>query len=154
MPLFRNISYRTLLLASGTVLGMYWITLFVLTHLPPEILNRLLALFFSRGEKVLEHGGDKRVHLQAYAGLAFLFTSWLAIRGTDGFKLWKLTIVVLGAYAVFDELSQIPFGRTASVRDCLADGTGVAIGSVCFLAARFLIGRFGFRHPSASAEVS
>jgi VanZ family protein len=154
MSRFRNYSYRTLLIASGTVLGIYWIILFVMTHLPPEILSRVLFSLFSGGDEVLEQGGDKRMHLLAYAGLAFLFTSWLWIRGADEFKLWTLTIVVLSGYAVLDELLQIPFGRNADFRDCLADWTGIAMGSLCFLAVRLLLGRFGVRHTSASAEAS
>jgi len=148
----RNISYRKLLIACGSVLGLYWISLFVLTHLPPGFLNRFLSLFFSRGGEVLEQGGDKRAHLLAYGGLSFLFTSWLSIRRVPEFKLWMLTVTVLGGYAIVDELSQIPFRRSADFVDCMADWTGVAIGSVCFLAARLLVGRFGFRHTSASVE--
>lgn len=149
---FRNISYRKLLIACGTVLGMYWISLFVLTHLPPGVLDRFLSMFFSTGGEVLEQGGDKRAHLLAYGGLAFLFTSWLSIRRVPEFKLWTLTIAVLGGYAIVDELSQIPFRRSADIVDCLADWTGVAIGSVCFLGVRLLIGRFGFRHTPTSIE--
>ena len=151
---FRNNSGRTLLFVSGAVLGIYWLLLFVMTHLPPEMLSRVLFSFFSAGDEVLDEGGDKTVHLLAYAGLAFLFTSWLWMRGVDEFRLWKLTVIVLGGYAVADELLQIPFRRNADFGDCLADWAGVVIGSVCFLAVRLLVGRFGFRHTAPSAEAS
>lgn len=158
MSLFRKIPLRMLAIASGTVLAVYWLTLLVLTHLPPEILSQILLSFsfLSDGDEYLEQGGDKTMHLVAYAGLAFLFTLWLWIRGVDELRLWKLTIFVLGGYAILDELLQIPVRRTADVGDCLADWAGVTIGSVCFVAARVLIDRLGIRQtpPSASADAS
>lgn len=152
MPVIRSNSIRTLLVASGTALAVYWIALFVMTHLPPEMLSRLLFNLFSSGDEVLDEGGDKTMHFVAYAGLAFLFTSFLWFRGVEEFQRWKLTFLVLGSYAIIDELLQIPFRRTADVRDCIADWVGVAIGSCCFLMARWLIDRLGLRQTPAQAE--
>lgn len=152
MPLLRSISIRTLLVASGTALTVYWIALFVMTHLPPELVSRILFNFFSSGDEVLEEGGDKTMHLVAYAGLAFLLASFLWIRGVEGIKRWKVTFIVLGVYAIVDELLQIPFRRTADVRDCIADWVGVAIGYCCFLLARLLIDRLRHLQTPSPAE--
>ena len=94
------------------------------------------------------------MHLLAYAGLAFLFTSWLSFREVEIHRLWRITAVTLGGYAVLDELLQIPFRRTADVGDCIADWAGVAVGYLCFLAARLLIGRLGLRQIPASIKAS
>ena len=148
MSVFPSRPVRLLLVISGVLLAGYWLTLLVMTHLPPDF---LYSHFTATGE-YLEQGGDKPLHLLAYSGLAFLFTSWLWFRGVEEPRLWKLTAVVLCSYAVFDELSQIPFRRTADVADCLADWAGIALGSLCFLAARMILDRFSNRRNATSFE--
>ena len=148
MPLLSNIPLQRLLIASGAVLGLYWVTLFVMTHLPPEILFN----HFSAADKYLDEGGDKTMHLLAYAGLAFLFASWLWIRRVEDRRLWKITGVVLCSYAILDELLQIPFRRTADLGDCIADWAGVVLGSLCFLVVRLLLERLKFGQIPASIE--
>lgn len=148
MSLPRDIPFRKLLIAVGIALGAYWTFLFVMTHLPPEMLFR----HFSSADEYLDDGGDKLMHLLAYGGLSFLFCLWLSFRGVEDRRLWRITAVTLGCYAVIDELLQIPFRRTADVRDCLADWAGVAMGLLCFFAARLIIDRLGFLHTPASAE--
>ena len=123
-------------------------TLFVMTHIPPEI----LFSHFSSADEYLDEGGDKLMHLLAYAGLAFLFASWLAFRGVADQRLWKITAISLCGYAIVDELLQIPFRRTADIVDCLADWAGVALGFLCFLAIRLLVDRLGFRQSPATTE--
>lgn len=157
LPSFRHIPPRTLTIACGLALAVYWIGLFVATHLPPEMLSQVLFSFFTAGDEYLEQGGDKTMHLLAYAGLAFLFSWWLWIRGVEEFQLWTLTIVVPAGYAVIDELLQIPFGRTADLGDCLADWAGVVVGTICFLAARFstrMIRRKSMRMRKEAMSVS
>jgi VanZ family protein len=87
----------------------YCIALFGATHIP------------LRGEVrrvVGKH--DKAIHLAAYFGLAVLC-------GLSAPK-WAAWAIALPAYAVVDELLQIPVGRNASAADWAADVAGIALG--------------------------
>jgi len=136
-----------MLIAVGAALGVYWFALFLVTHLPPEFLLR----GFSSSEQMLADGNDKVVHLIAYAGLAFLFASCQWVRGIDDRRLIRLTLLIPGAYAIIDELLQIPVRRTADVMDCLADWCGVLLGLGCFLLAKIVVTQWGGRASSAEA---
>jgi VanZ family protein len=119
-------SRRWLALAA---LGLYWIILFVLTHLPgdprpapPEV--RILPV-------------DKIAHAAAFAGLAFL-----ACVAAAGFRLVTPLVLlclaaVLAGYAAIDELTQgwIRF-RVPDYRDWVADMLGMAAGFFVFFVAR------------------
>ena len=102
------------------VLGLYWLTLFVLTHVPrlptpPEMLK-----------------SDKVGHFLAYGLLTVLFMTARAtkveLRRVDYFKAF----FILGVYGAFDELSQIPVGRSAELLDWCADLTGIGLGLLGF----------------------
>jgi VanZ family protein len=117
-------SSRSLLVLTGCGLGAYWLGLFVLTHLPPE----WLFVQLPNASAMLDQGGDKPVHLLAYAGLAFLFISWLTLRYGRDARLYAIAAGTLAVYSVLDELLQIPVRRTADIWDCCADGIGIALG--------------------------
>jgi VanZ family protein len=97
-------------------LACYWVLLFTLTHIPT---NRLMSLF---------RISDKLVHLAAFAGLSFLL-AWAIPTNRQRMMDNVLLAGALGLlYAGFDELLQIPVGRTADWFDFLADGAGIVLG--------------------------
>lgn len=120
---------RTVRKGLTILVGAYWLALFVATHLP-------------RVPRELElPGGDKSQHLVAYAGLAFL----LALRQSFGNSLtWKRAGALIGIvvlYGGIDELTQIPVGRTADIRDWFADAAGAVGGLALFAALRACLDR-------------
>lgn len=131
----------------GGALGIYWFVMFVMTHLPPEMLLRGI----SSADELMADGGDKLLHFAAYAGLTFLFACWLWTRGTDNRRVTYLSLIAPGLYAVLDELLQIPVRRMADIMDCCADWAGVLAGFACFLLAKNLVRQFGGDASSAEA---
>jgi VanZ family protein len=118
-------AYEWLLRRAGPVLALYLLAMFIGTHVS---LREPSTAFQIR---------DKVVHFGAFAGLAFLLATYhQSRRGTtrrlDLAVIWLLS----GAYGVFDELTQIPVGRTADPLDWLADITGAATGLVAFAVLR------------------
>jgi VanZ family protein len=63
-----------------------------------------------------------------YAGLTFWIGLALIATGAPPRRRVVGIALVLAAYGVFDELTQPIFGRTASIRDWLADLVGIAVG--------------------------
>ncbi len=108
-------------------LAGYWVLLFIGTHLPPnELLSQLRM-------------NDKVIHGCAFTGLAFLL-AWAI--PTDMSKLHHNTFIaglIAVIYAGFDEVLQIPVGRTADWRDFVADCVGVCIGLSFYTIARAAI---------------
>ena len=107
------------------VFAGYWLLLFASTHVPRDF--PLLP-----GE-----GTDKLVHMSAFLGLAALFAaSWELSVGR--LKVQHLIVIwlIVAVYAVVDEFSQPPFGRSCSIWDWVADMTGVGCGLLLFLAWR------------------
>jgi VanZ family protein len=115
------LSWRLALLAG---LLVYWLALFVGTHLPgnPNF----------RPTESLPHI-DKVVHAAAFAGLAVLVLLGLSgwIRPSAALGLGVL--VALGIYAGLDEFTQgfVRF-RQPDVRDWVADMIGVLVGMAVF----------------------
>ncbi len=101
------------------VLIVYWIALFIGTHLPPKDVPDL-------GPNHL----DKVVHFLAYAGLAFLLSTWLFTCNWSTARTAAVVLTILVTYAVADELLQIGVGRTADFWDWVADvlGSGLGLG--------------------------
>ena len=114
---------------AGLLLIGYWSAAFVLTHLPMQPSSR---------PPFGIPNGDKVVHIALYAGLALLMSVWFGVRK----RLGGATIVaaavlcVLGLYATFDELTQIPVGRHADWRDWFADLAGIHLGLFGFFMLR------------------
>ncbi|MBC8352845.1 MAG: VanZ family protein [Planctomycetes bacterium] len=102
-----------------SALGVYWIALFVGTHLP-------------HGVRGLGSVNDKLLHFGAYAGLAFLLAATLTtMRMRHGALL--VPMVVAAIYGCVDELTQMAIpGRQADVADWAADVFGAGLGVFAF----------------------
>ncbi len=100
-------------------LALYWLVLFIGTHLPEQKVSGV----------AMSH--DKLVHTVAYAVLTTLLCiAWRRTGGRPG--LWGrlgIAAVVL-AYGAMDELTQPFFGRSCDLYDWLADGVGVMLALV------------------------
>jgi VanZ family protein len=111
-------------LAACAIAGLYWLLLFVSTHIP------------MKGDPNRPSNGrdDKIQHVVAFAGLAFLLCTAGAIDGRFGRALVPYVLLAIVAYAVFDETSQhyIPT-RTSDLNDWVADMLGTGIGLAAFL---------------------
>jgi len=103
-----------------TVLGLYWIVLIIVTHIPiPQIVYRA-------------HVSDKWLHFLAYINLVFLM--WFSVR-PDSKASWRspivwLIIFVSCAYGGIDEFVQPYFGRTKDLYDFIANTEGALAGFV------------------------
>ncbi|MBT4867015.1 MAG: VanZ family protein [Planctomycetaceae bacterium] len=112
---------------TAALLG-YWCLIFTLTHIP----------IVPTG---LPTHSDKVAHLLMYLGLGFLLAWWFYNAGRVGVRLFVTVIFVAAVYAALDELLQKPVGRTADIRDSLADIAGAILGFACFLITRAVIQR-------------
>jgi VanZ family protein len=99
------------------VLVAYWLTLFVLTHLPPE--------------RALSTGiGDKVMHMLAYALLAALVQAYLRMRHRKPSSSGMTALSVCMIYGIIDEVTQRFVGREAELMDWMADTSGAATAVV------------------------
>lgn len=102
-------------------LACYWLTLFVLTHIP---INRVLS-------PVMKH--DKTVHFVAYTILAaVLATTWQLSAGRLTVPQLGWAWVVVTLFAALDEWTQSFVGREASIGDWFADAAGAAAALMLF----------------------
>jgi len=106
------------------------LAMFLMTHLPAHAFPRELAF------------ADKIVHCFVYMLLAFsVLTSWELtigqLRPHHYFTVWLVGTL----YGAFDEVTQIPIGRHADVRDWMADIVGIVFGLTLFRLLRPLISR-------------
>jgi VanZ family protein len=99
-------------LLAWSLTAAYWVGIFYLTHIPPLRVPRTRV-------------SDVHAHFAAYAVLAAMLL-W-SLRYTNlsprAAAWWVVFIGLL--YGVVDEVLQIPVGRICSMRDWLADATGV-----------------------------
>jgi VanZ family protein len=97
-----------------TLTGAYWAGIFVLTHLPPTQLR-----------KVVPDIWDKLAHFLAYFLLAAFLGAALMLTfpRRRAIPLWVL--VIGWAYGVIDELLQPFIRREATLLDWVADALGV-----------------------------
>ena len=123
---------------------VYWISLFVATHLPPSRLPRAGV-------------GDKFQHFAAYGLLTFMvgLTVWVAFPDRRWVsRLPLLLLVPVAAYAAFDELTQPLAGRIADINDWFADcGGALAAALVLYVLQRALGTRVSSR-PASAAPVA
>jgi VanZ family protein len=125
---------------STVALVGYWLVMFTGTHWP----NLRLDAY--------PENTDKALHLTGYAGFGFLLGLWFSVRGPGasgrllgrallGLKdcLWILAVIV--GYSIFDEVSQIPVGRTCDFWDAVADWAGGVIGLCIFSFVRIALWR-------------
>ena len=106
-------------LAALVVLVVYWLTLFIATHIPPPRVQSVTV-------------SDKTMHFVAYAGLAFLL-AWavLATRPTWGRLIMVLLITI--SYGAVDEALQLMVpGRYGDLGDWVADVAGAVCGLVAY----------------------
>ncbi|TWU11403.1 VanZ like family protein [Symmachiella macrocystis] len=105
------------------VLIVYWSALFIGTHAPTV-------------PSGVAEVSDKLLHYLAYGGLAFLLAMDQNARGPLTWRRRGQIFAVVAVYAALDELLQIPVGRTADIRDWVAD----ILGALCGLGGHFLFG--------------
>jgi VanZ family protein len=117
------------------ILALYWLALFIATHLP-------------RVPSLRVQHSDKLVHFAVFAILGFLLTALFPRLH----RRWEWNVVwatiFASAYAAFDEYSQPAVGRTADVWDWVADSLGAVCGALVCLAVRWLILRLMRDKPS------
>lgn len=120
--------------ALRTAVALYWIALFLATHLPVEAVLAELP------------PSDKQLHFWSFAllgcGLPVLADPQSRFRWSRGALLFG----ILAVYAAVDELLQIPVGRSAEFLDWLADVAGGALG----LCAAILAGQWWHRRRKAN----
>ena len=75
---------------SGPILTVYWIALFIATHIPMPQLPDLP-----------EHS-DKAMHFVAYAGLGFLFLLWRSMKGSISLSTILTASGIIAIYANID----------------------------------------------------
>jgi len=131
---------------AGVVLAVYWVALFIGTHVPklPRVTPRLPHF-------------DKLLHFSAYAGLAFLLAAVFTMRRSMSTGRYVAIFIGLAVYAALDELIQsIPgLGRQADPLDWVADVCGVTVGLLVFAAAAEMARRLGLallRGPAIQGE--
>lgn len=95
------------------MLGLYWLALFLGTHVPISL----------KGGS----GNDKVLHFLGYAGLAFLMALGIGGRRPT-WRTFVLVSVTAITYAGFDEFSQILVGRHCDFWDWVADCFGTGSG--------------------------
>lgn len=117
-----TLSWGPTLRIASACLVLYWIAIFIGTHIP--------------GPAVPNLGNDKLLHFGAFGGLAFLVAWALPTKEGQAHIRGLITLGLIVGYAMVDEISQnfIP-GRTCSLGDFVAD----AIGAVMGLTAYFVI---------------
>jgi len=107
------------------VTALVLLTMFVGTHIPMEI--------HTPPELML----DKVYHLLAFMALAICaLASWELSVGIlqpqHYFVVWLFGTL----YGLFDELTQVPVGRTCEGADWLADVVGIVVGLIVFRLSR------------------
>lgn len=107
-------------------LSLYWIALFIGTHIPPGPIVRQIG------------ANDKLLHAGAYTGLSFLLAWAIPTRSNRAYNVILAGIICVG-YAGIDELLQIPVGRTADWNDFYADVLGVIMGLSIYVLGRQII---------------
>jgi VanZ family protein len=109
------------LVAGLAVLAIvYWLTMFVATHLPIRTTPA--------GDP---YSLDKLEHLTAFSALAALLN---VVAAAIGFRSWKASVVIIvliGLYAMVDESTQVS-PRSPEVLDWLADILGAIFGTAFF----------------------
>ena len=93
---------------------VYWLTLFVVTHLPPSRVP-------------VTKVNDKLEHALSYALLATLLYFSLAASRIQRRSLAMTTLSIVLGFGVFDELTQLLVGRDCELYDWLADAAGAII---------------------------
>ncbi len=99
------------------VLAVYWLGMIFGTHYP-----RIPQLAESDGV-------DKWMHFGAYAGLAMLLATVLAVRRPAPGLIAVKIVALLAVAGAFDEITQPLVGRDCELLDWCADVVGALVGS-------------------------
>jgi VanZ family protein len=129
---------------AAALLVVYWVVLFISTHMPASGLP---------SEPPFPHA-DKLVHLGGYAVLAFVAAAAWTWRRTLFLRDYLILLAGLSSYGVLDEaLQMLPaVQRNADVLDWAADTTGAAVGLAAFALAAAYARRRGLRLARASDD--
>lgn len=110
----------------AVILGVYWLAIFVATHLPAPVLPTI--------------GSDKLYHMAAFSGLSFLLSWSFSAKFRSAAQLVLTVVSVTLLYAMFDEWSQqFVAGRQPDVEDVVADLAGTLIGLTAYFTARAIV---------------
>jgi VanZ family protein len=105
------------------LLILYWIAIFVLTHIPIVHLSFLVTQV---------NASDKTLHFLAYFLLGFLL--WIAIHPFKKVEWRKSrvwwTLFVIVCYGTLDELLQAYMSRSSSIYDFIADISGATFALI------------------------
>ena len=118
----------------------YWLVLFTGTHLPRISLPNVPGA-----------SNDKILHVVAFAGLSFLLCWAIPTKLNDRFRNVRLAALAAVFYGAFDELTQIPVGRTADWKDLIADVIGAGVGIIAYCILREILWKL---KPIGSAKVA
>jgi VanZ family protein len=111
----------------------YWVLLFIATHIPPNALLKRV------------HESDKLLHCGAFACFAFLLAWAIPTNPTRMIQNVLVAALVGTIYAGLDELLQIPVGRSADIKDFVADSLGILIGLSIYSFSRYFVMKKGWR---------
>lgn len=114
------------------LLPLYWLAIFIGTHLPPKALVQLRA-------------SDKLLHFSAFFGLSFLICWAISTHPKHRYRNVIIALLICVVYAIFDEVSQIPVGRTADIKDFAADILGAISGASVYVVLRALLKAAGWK---------
>lgn len=114
-------------IASLCLLG-YWLLLFAGTHIPRVHVPNVAG-----------ENNDKVLHVIAFAGLSFLLSWAIPTKMSDRFRNVRMAALCAILYGAFDELTQIPVGRTADWKDLIADTVGAILGIIAYCIAREML---------------
>lgn len=123
-----TLSWGPAMRIASACLVLYWIAIFVGTHIP--------------GPSVPNLGNDKLMHLGAFGGLAFLVAWALPTREGRAHIQGLITLVLIVGYAMIDEVTQnfIP-GRNCSLGDFIADAIGAVMGLTAYFVTKAMLVR-------------
>ncbi len=112
-----------------TLAAAYFVILFTATHIPVD------------PSEVVDVS-DKILHFSGYATLTVLvLIGWEFTIGVLEPKHYFAVWLAGTLYGAFDEITQIPVGRTCDMNDWLADVTGIVIGLLVFRLGRAIVYR-------------
>lgn len=121
----------------------WWVLIFTATHTPIPPPAGAAAV------------PDKSIHFGMYAVLGALLVLWEGWRVRMSWRRCGASLGILAAYAVVDELLQIPVGRSAEWLDGAADLLGGAAGVSMAAVAQWLwLGATGGWVAPAEAPLS
>lgn len=122
-------SRSRLLFGICAVTAIYWLVLFVATHIPMQ----------GRSPRAPIKDLDKGEHALAFAGLSFLLCATGAALGLGPLRALTLVLIIVACYGAIDEVTQLLVpSRSADWRDWLADITGAICGIMAFRLASSL----------------